>query len=205
MNLPTIRPPRLLIAVALLPLSEPLAHAVALGEGSPALGGIAAAWIAITPVVRAAAFLLCAAAILILLNRMTSVEPFPHTRRWGLLQIAGVCSILSIASLDPAAARAAAKERALREETRILSAIDRYRNDKGEIPRRLEDLVPKYLSSPPDPKVAGTRVLYTPQPKPSLHFVMVTPCPGSRTPFTSFQGDGRSPMQYLKSRLLKSQ
>jgi hypothetical protein len=185
-----IRAPKGLIALALLPLLEPLALAVALSGASPSVGALANQWLALAPFARWGAFLTGGVAVVVVIRRFLRGFPVGKDRTWGLLIGVSFLSLMSIGTLDPAEARAAAYRRAHRESDRVAQAIAAYAWEKGHAPDRLEDLTPAYLRSPADPDIAGSRMRYERQPGSSHGYELVVPCPGQRTPFVrrAYQG-----------------
>jgi hypothetical protein len=185
-----VRVPKKLIALALVPLLEPVALAVALSDTSPAAGALANHWLAVAPFTRVAALLTGGVATVVVIRRFLNGAPAGHGRDWGLLIAASFLSLMSIGTLDPAQARKGAHLRALRESDRIAQAIVAYARDKGHAPERLDELSPVYLRSPADPHVAGASVQYRRRLKTTHGYDLVIPCPGERQPLVQLAYPG---------------
>lgn len=191
MHLPDIRPHRAFAAIALLPLLEPVCASLALGEGSPALGRLASAWLIAAPAIQILAIALALFSLAMIGKGLLAERgSAPSLRFWSLILAGAFFSVFSVYAWYPTEARHAAERRAETATHEAKTAIRRYRQKHGKLPPTLDALVPTYLAAIPSPRIAGSELTYHPDPEKPNAYTLSVPGPGTTRPLATFHGNG---------------
>jgi hypothetical protein len=114
-------------------------------------------------------------------------ESPPNVRFWGRVALAAFFSVTTVHVWYPDGAHRAAQNRANVAVESTRDAVRRYVKRHRTLPSDLAALVPDSIAAIPNPRVAGSSLVYRRIPGSDHLFDLTVPCPGNSKPLAHYE------------------